>query len=63
MHGEYNKTRVILKLVNIMNTLLVHTLLDASEHNPFKLKFGLYGGRWSGEIKQCMVDVGHAMEQ
>jgi len=45
MHGEYNKTRVILKLVNIMNTLLVHTLLDASEHNPFKLKFGLYGGR------------------
>ena len=33
MQGEHNKTHVILNLVDIMNMLLVHALLDYAPEN------------------------------
>jgi len=56
LHGEYiNKTHIILKLVNVMNTLLVYTLLGYVPENVACI--GLYWGHRSGEIKQNMSDV------
>ena len=62
--GEYNKTLVILKLVNSEHATSAHAIgLCPRECNPLSWRFGLYGGCIFEEIKQRLLDVCNAMEQ
>jgi len=40
LHGDYNKTLVVIKLVDIVNTIMIQTLLDYAPENLTHLGYG-----------------------